>query len=88
MTKILNILALILGIVAISPITALIGFLLYWLLPLAAIVIGIVSLKKNQGESKALSKLGIGFGIAGFVMIFVWFIVLVSLGAGGLLHGL
>ncbi len=88
MAKILNILALILGIVAISPVPALIGFTLYWLFPLAAIVIGIVTLKKNQGESKGLAKLSIVFGIVGFVMIIVWFPILVATGLGSSLHGL
>jgi hypothetical protein len=92
MAKGAGIVALILGIVSLTPVPFFIAlsvpFLLY-ILPIASIVLGIVGVATAKGDSKAPGVLGIVFGAIGLILnITLWPILMAFFLVGSLLGGL
>ena len=85
MAKAAGIIALILGIVALTPLPIIIGMWAAYVLPIAAIALGIVGLATAKGDPKAPGVLGIVFGGIGLLLnLTVWLLVvgLFAFGSG------
>lgn len=88
MAKAAGVIALILGIVALTPLPIIIGMWAAYVLPIAAIVLGIVGLATAKDDPKAPGVLGIVFGGIGLLLnLTLWLFVVALFAIGGGLIG-
>jgi hypothetical protein len=85
MAKAAGIIALILGIISITPLLLFIP-VVWWIIPLLAFILGIVGAATAKGKyKKGPSIAGIVLGVIGFGMYFFWAFLFVLFALGSVL---